>query len=210
MEALLDDRRPDRRERMDLIRGALDAWVHPLAPSFAPAMTALVGGGLWTVVAAGVLVQPVPPDWPGYLAEAVPFALIAAMCLLVAVAACLLRAGEAATRSVRLATVFVAVGYLAWIGLLGAALLGMAGGPPLAAAQSLAMLGTVATGLILVRAGDEPIGVLLLLAALAMLMPWTLAWLGFGTAWTAIGIALFLDRAARIGRPGAITGLERS
>jgi hypothetical protein len=29
MEALLEDRRPGRRERMDLIRGAFDAWLHP-------------------------------------------------------------------------------------------------------------------------------------------------------------------------------------
>ena len=33
-----------------------------------------VGGGLWTMVAARVVSQPVPPDWPGYLIEVVPVA----------------------------------------------------------------------------------------------------------------------------------------
>lgn len=199
MEALLEERRPDRREHLDLIRGALDAWLHPPTPSPAPMLGALIGGGLWTVVATAVLVQPAPPDWPGYLAEIVPLAAVAAVCLLVAATGCLLRAGEARSRAIALATVLVLAGHVAWIGMLGATILGAAGGPALAAAQALAMVGTIAVGLMLVRAGDEPIGFLLVAAPVAMLVPWTLPWLAFGAAWTAIGIVMWLDRAARPG-----------
>ncbi|MDO8483856.1 MAG: hypothetical protein Q7S35_02785 [Candidatus Limnocylindrales bacterium] len=199
MEALLEERRPDRRERLDLIRGALDAWLHPPTPSLAPVLAALIGGGLWTVVATAVLVQPAPPDWPGYLAEIVPLAVIAAVCLLVAATACSLRAGEAKGRSIGLATGLVIVGHLAWIAMLGATILGVVGGPALAAAQTLAMVGTITVGLILVRARDEPIGYLLIAAPVAMLVPWTVTWLAFGAAWTAIGIVMWLDRAARTG-----------
>ena len=166
---------------------------------------ALIGGGLWTVVATAVLVQPAPPDWPGYLAEIVPLALAAAACLFVAATACVLRAGEARSRAIGLATGLVLVGHVAWVGMLGATpMLGMVGGPVLAAAQALAMVGTIAVGLILIRARDEPIGFLLIAAPVAMLVPWTVTWLAFGAAWTAIGIVMWLDRAARI-ESGGIT-----
>jgi hypothetical protein len=202
MAALLEERRPDRRERLDLIRGALDAWVHPPVPSLAPMVAALIGGGLWTVVATAVLVQPAPPDWPGYLAEVIPLALAAAVCLLVAATACVLRAGEARGRATGLATGLVLVGYLAWIVMLGATHLGVVGGAALAAAQALAMVGTIAVGLILIRARDEPIGFLLIAAPVAMLVPWNVTWLAFGAAWTAIGIVMWLDRDARVASPG--------
>jgi hypothetical protein len=202
MAALLEERQPDRRERLDLIRGALDAWLHPPTPSLAPMLAALIGGGLWTVVAAAVLAQPAPPDWPGYLAEIVPIAVVAAVCLLVAATACVLRAGEARSRAIGFATGLVLVGHLTWIGMLGATHLGMVGGAPLAAAQALAMVGTIAVGLVLVRAHDEPIGFLLIAAPVAMLVPWTVTWPAFGAAWTAIGIVMWLDRAGRTGSVG--------
>ena len=50
MEALLTVA-PGSRERVDLMRGALDAWLHPAAPSRVPAIAALIGGGLWTIAA---------------------------------------------------------------------------------------------------------------------------------------------------------------
>lgn len=202
MEALLEERRPDPREWLDLIRGAADAWVHPPAPSLGPIIAALVGGGSWTIVATAVLVQPAPPDWPGYLAETLPLALVAAICLLVAATACVLRAGEASSRAIALATGLVVVGYLAWIGLLIATFLGMVGGPPLAAAQTVAMIGTIAVGLILLGRRDEPIGFLLIVAPVTMLVPWTMTWLAFGAAWTAIGIVMWLDREAVTGSAG--------
>jgi hypothetical protein len=89
-----------------------------------------------------------------------------------------------------------------WIGMLGATLLGAVDGPALAAAQALAMVGTIAVGLILVRARDEQIGFLLIAAPVAMLVPWAVSWLAFGSAWTAIGVVMWLDRDARTGSAG--------
>ena len=205
MKVLLEGRRLSRRDRLDLIRGALDAWLHPSTPSVVPMLAALVGGGLWTVLAAAVVAQPVPPDWPGYLAETVPLAAAAAACLLVAVTASVLRAGEASGRAAALATGLVVAGHIAWIGALGATHLGLVGASILAAAQTLAMVGTIAVGFVLVRTNVEPIGFLLVAGPVAMLVPWTVAWLAFGAAWTAIGIAMWLDRVGRTGPAGIAT-----
>lgn len=205
VDALLEARRPDRRERLDLLRGALDAWMHPATPSLVPILAALIGGGLWTVIATAIVVQPVPPDWPGYLAELVPLAAVAASCLVVAVTGCLMRAGEARSRATAIARALCVAGYLIWIGMLGATTLGVVGSPVLAAAQTLAMFGTIAVGLILLSAGDTPIGFLLVVAPVAMLVPTPATWLAYGAAWTAIGIAMWLDRAARTG-PAQMAG----
>ena len=74
--ALLEDRPPSRRDRVDLARGAVDAWLHPPTPSLVPAAAALVGGGLWTMLATIVVLQPVPADWPGYVLEIIPLAVV--------------------------------------------------------------------------------------------------------------------------------------
>jgi hypothetical protein len=199
MEALLEDRRPTVRERLDLLRGALDAWLHPPTPSRVPGIAALVGGGLWTIASAAILAQPVQPDWPGYLLELVPLMLLAATSLFVATAGCLLRTGEGTERQSRVAAWILLAGNLAWIAALAATLLGMVGGALLAAAQTAAMLGAIAVGLLLVRGRDQPIGFLVLTAPVALLVPSTVAWLAFGAAWTAIGVALWVDRETRIG-----------
>ena len=49
------------------------------------------------------------------------------------------------------------------------------------------MVGMVAIGAVLVRVGHDRLGLLVLVAAVAMLIPWAGAWLIFGAAWTAIG-----------------------
>ena len=111
MRALLEAAPPRRGHRRDLMRGALDAWLHPPEPSHVPAFAALLGGGLWTMIAARVVSQPVPPDWPGYLIEVVPVALVAAVFLLVAVVGIALRAADAHGRWTALAIV-AALGWL--------------------------------------------------------------------------------------------------
>jgi hypothetical protein len=201
MAALVEERPPTARERFDLARGALDAWLHPPTPSVVPIVAALVGGGLWTIVASAVLVQPVPLDWPGYLMEALPLATVAAGCLFVAALGCALRAGEARSRAAAFGIGLLLVGYVAWIAMLAGTVLGAVGGSLLGASQSIAMLGTLAIGLLLVRARDQPIGWLLLVSPIALLVPSTVMWLGFGMAWTAVGVAMWLDRQERTGSP---------
>ena len=201
MEALLEDRRPGPGERVDLVRGALDAWLHPAAPSRVPASAALVGGGLWTVTAAAVNTQPTPPDWPGYIAGVLGLALMAAVFLLVATLGCVLRAGSRGRRPATIAVAITMVGYLAWIAALAATATSGLDGPPLAAAQSLAMLGSALVGAVLVRAGDVSIGFLILVGSAAMLLPLTITWLALGASWNAVGWLLVVERSRRPG-PG--------
>jgi hypothetical protein len=198
MVAVLDAGPLRARDWLDLLRGALDAWLHPAAPSRVPAVAALVGGGIWTVAAAAVVLQPVPPDWPGYLAEVVPLALVASGCLLVATLGCALRVGDVGGRAIGVAAGLVIAGHLAWIAALAGTAVGVTDNPSLAAAQTLAMIGTAIVGTILVRTGDTAIGLLLLAAPVVMLIPWTVTWLAFGAAWTAIGILLGLEHQTRL------------
>ena len=193
MRALLEVAPTRRGDRRDLVRGALDAWLHPPEPSHLPALAALLGGGIWTIVAARVASQPVQPEWPGYLLEVVPLALLAAIFLFIAVVGIALRAADAHARSTALAIVATIVGYGAWI----VAMAGTVAGTPdpgvLWATQTVAMVATAGVGL-LVRTVDERLGSLVLLAAGAMLLPWSGAWLVFGTCWTAIGLVILVAR----------------
>jgi hypothetical protein len=195
MRAMLDDATFRRGDLVDLARGALDAWLHPATPSRIPAAAAIVGGGIWTIVAAGVVFQPVPLDWPGYLAETVLLAALAAVVLLVATLGCALRAGDDGGPAMNVAALITGVGYVGWLVALLATTSGVADAPTLAAAQTVAMFGTLFVGLLLVRAGDNAIGFLVLTAAVAMLVPWVVAWLVFGAVWTAIGIVLVAERS---------------
>jgi hypothetical protein len=205
MTALLDERPVRRRDRLDLARGALDAWLHPPIPSLVPIVAVLTGGGLWTIAAAAVSAQPVPPDWPGYLLEVVPAALAGTIFLCVAVMGCLLRATRLGGRTFGAVALLTGIGYVAWVGALAGTLGGAVDGPWLAAAQSLAMIATICVGLALVHDSHEPIGFLVLLTAVVMLIPWATTWLAFGPGWTALGIALFIDRSVRM-RRGGIAG----
>jgi hypothetical protein len=201
MRAVLETGPLRSRDWLDLVRGALDAWLHPATPSRVPAFSALLGGGLWTVAAAAVVSQPVPPDWPGYLADIVPLALVAVVLLLVATLGCLLRAGDDGGRAVALAAGLTVIGYLAWTAALAGAAVGQTDNVTLAAAQTLAMLATTLVGAVLLRAGDESVGLLILVGAVAMLVPWTPAWLVFGAGWTAVGILLEMERRQGLGAP---------
>jgi hypothetical protein len=195
MDALLEDRHPGPWERVDLIRGAVDAWLHPAAPSRVPARAALIGGGLWTVVAAAGITQPTPADWPGYTADVLVPAMVAAGFLLVATLGCALRAGGRGRRPGMAAMALTAVGSLAWIGTLAGTAMGVIDGPVLAASQTLAMLGAALVGVVLVRVGDSAIGILILVGSGAMLIPWTTTWLVLGAAWNAVGWLLLIGRS---------------
>lgn len=199
---LLEDRPPTRRDRVDLVRGAADAWLHPPIPSRIPAVAALVGGGLWTMLAAIVALQPVPADWPGYVLEIVPLAVISALALGIATVGCGLRQGDGGGRAAMVALAIASLGYVAWTVALVGTFAGHVGPVPLAIAQTLAMAGTGLVGLALVRAGDEPIGGLVAASALLLLIPSSLGWLAFGGAWTVIGVIELLGRRPRTGPAG--------
>lgn len=199
MRALLELAPVRPRDRLDLVRGAFDAWLHPPTPSHIPALAALSGGGLWTVLAAGILAQPVPPDWPGYLVEVIPLALVSVVCLLIALVGIALRAADPGGRSSGLAVGLAVIGYLGWILALWMATAAAIDGATLGAIQAVAMVATAAIGAVVVRAGDDVVGSLVLVAAVAMLIPIAPMWLVFGAIWTAVGIVLDRDRRRRIG-----------
>jgi len=194
MEALLEKRRPGPRERLDLLRGAVDAWLHPAAPSLVPAASALIGGGLWTVAAAAVLTQPTPADWPGYIADVLLVAFLAAAFMFIATLGIALRTGGRGRRPGTVALALTIVGYPAWIAALAATAAGSLDGPALAAAQTLAMLGSALIGAVLLRVGDPAVGFLVLVGSAAMLLPWTVAWLALGASWNAVGWVLLIER----------------
>ena len=194
MRALLEVAPRRRGDRRDLVRGALDAWLHPPEPSSVPAFAALLGGGIWTMIAARVASQPVQPEWPGYLIEVVPFAVVAAVFLLVAVVGIALRAADAHGRGTALSITAALFGYVAWIVAMAGTLGGSADPGILWATHMVAMIATVAIGL-LVRSSDERLGSLVIVAAGAMLLPWAGAWLIFGTCWTAIGLVILVARS---------------
>lgn len=197
VEVLIEATPRRRGDRADILRGALDAWLHPPVPSRIPAVAALVGGGLWTVVAAGVLTQPAPPDWPGYIVDVLGAALVSVAFLLVALVGIAIRGFDAVGRPMGLLVLVAGAGYLAWMFALVGSMFATVDGPTLAAAQTLAMVATTAIGVALLRIGDEWIGSLVLLAGVALLVPWAGAWLAFGAAWTAIGVGLVIERPQR-------------
>lgn len=202
MTSLLESRPLGWSDRVDLATGAVDAWLHPARPSRVPTIAALLGGGLWTVIATAVLLQPAPPDWPGYLAETLPIALLASLALLVATVGCALRLGDGGGWTAPVIVAVAVVGSLAWSVALALALSSGVSPALLAAAQSVAMAGMTLIGSRLVLAGDLAVGIPLVSGAVGMLVPWAAGWLVFGTAWTAIGIVLWLGHLTRPGRAG--------
>lgn len=190
MLALLDIAAVDWHGRADLVRGALDARMH--AASRLPGVAALIAGGLWTVAGAGVLAQPVPPDWPGHLLETLPLGVAAILAGTVALIGCWARASDRAGRYGAALAVIAVVAQLAWALALAAGFLGVADGATMAAGQAVGAVGCLAIGLLLLRAAEEPIGLILIAAPPVLLFGWPIAWLAFGLAWTGVGFILLL------------------
>jgi hypothetical protein len=188
MLAVLDLAAIDRRGRLDLVRGAIDAHLH--TPSRLPGVAALVSGGLWTFAGAGIVAQPAPSDWPGYLLESLPIAIVAVATGGFAIVACWARRSDRAGRIGNVAVWLAVAGHALWLVALVVALLGIAYGTPTAIAQDLGAIGCLAVGIVLLRSGDEWLGGLLGLAPAFMVFGWPVAWLGFGLAWTTVGVLL--------------------
>jgi hypothetical protein len=186
------------RDRLDLLRGAVDAHLHPNEPSPLPAVAALTAGGLATAHAIALAVQPVPPDWPGYLVDALPLAMLAVGLMPPALVGLWLRLGDADGPFGRLGIVLSLAGHGAWLAALAAAALQLEYGPLTAVASTVAMAGTAVLGLALVGARAATLGGLLAGAALAGIAPPAIGWPLFAAAWSAIGFRLLLDVRRRL------------
>lgn len=199
MLAVLDGRSGGGRLHVDLARGALDAHTHPLRQPVAPVLAALVAAIAWVVTGLASMTQPLMPDWPGYLLETLPVAVIGAVAGLRAVTLLGLRSGLDAPRSTTPAIAIAVIGHIAWIVALGIAALGGPYGAITGAAGAAAAIGTVVVGLARQRAGDHPTAEGLVLAGGAMLVPSPIAWVVAGAAW--IGLAVSGLRVVRPMRP---------
>jgi hypothetical protein len=192
---LLDERPPTWRDSIDLIRGALDAHLHPPETSRLPAVAAILAGAAWTVVALAVLSEPVAPDWPGFLAWTLVPGLIGAVAGLVASLGLALRLGDAPGRLGRVAVAAVLITYVAWAIWLLFAILGAGYGVPTAATGTAAAIATIVLGLALVRPDQHPYGEALVVIGGSLLLPPPLAWVIVAVAWTVVGLRMTTDRA---------------
>jgi hypothetical protein len=172
--ALLEARPPDRRARIDLARGALDAHLHPLTPPPFPVVSAVVAGVAWIVAGLASAAQPTAPDWPGFLLETLPIGLIGALAAFRVVMAVGRRSGLGSPRGSDVAFAIAIVG-----GPYGAVT---------GAGQSMAAVGTVAVGVVRWRADDHPMAEAVIVAGGALLIPTPVAWLIVGSGWIALAL----------------------
>ena len=199
MLAVLEGRRSTARVHVDLARGALDAHTHPLRSQAPPVLSALVTGVAWVVTGLASVTQPLVPDWPGYLLETLPVAVVGAAAALRTVTVLGRRSGLDAPTSTTPALVIAVLGHIAWIVALVMATVGGPYGAITGAASSAAAIGIVLVGLSRHRADDHPTAEGLVLAGGAMLVPSPIAWIVAGAAW--IGLAVSGLRVVRPLRP---------
>jgi hypothetical protein len=199
--ALLEVRPLGRRETIDLVRGAIDAHLHPPSPSIVPSLAALLAGAAWTVVTVAIVVEPAPPDWPGQLVWTLAPSVVGAVAGLVATIAVALRLGEADARRGRLATALLLIGHAAWAGALVAAIMGGPYGAVTGAAGTIAALSLVGTGLAAMRAGDHPSAEALVLVGVGLVLPPPVAWLVAAGTWTALGLWGLVVRSTTLSPP---------
>lgn len=193
LEALLEAGSLGLRDRIDLLRGALDAHLHPARPSPLPVVASLTGSALVTAHAIVLAAQPVAPDWPGYLEEALPLVIAAVVALVPAIVGLWLKLGDADGALGRLGLVVAVGGHLGWLAALLAAALRVEYGPLTAVAATVAMVGTAALGIALAGHAQITLGVLLSVAALAGVAPPALGWPLFAAAWTGVAATLVVQ-----------------
>jgi hypothetical protein len=186
--ALLEDASLGRQGRLDLVRGAVDAWLQASMWLAAPA--ALVCGGLWTIAGVIVIGQATPPDWPGYLVDILPLTVAAVLFGLIALVGCWTRQRDAVGRVGVVALTVALIGKSVWALSLGATMIGPTPGDAIVVGQALGLLGTLLVALTILGTVDLPAGAAIALASALMLFGWPVAWLGFGLAWTVAGSLL--------------------
>jgi hypothetical protein len=188
MAAVLEARPLGWRAWLDLLRGAIDAHVHPADQPRVPVLAALAAGVAWIVAGVAPLTVSLPPDWPGYLLETLPVGLIGAISSVLVVVAVGRRSGFAGPRGTGAAVVVAFVGHIVWIVALVIAVLGGPYGAITGAAQSIGAVGLVLVGLVRARAADHPVAEIVMVAGAAMLIPSPAAWPVAGAAWMALAI----------------------
>lgn len=189
MAVLLETRPLDLRWRVDLLRGAFDAHLRGDEPAAARGVAAaLVAGGAWTITGLASTAAAAPPDWPGYLVETLPIALIGAVAGLLASLGLARRGWLSNDRSLESAIVATIIGHLVWAVALVAAIVGGPYGAITAIAGSAAALSTIGLGLALYRTDARPAGGVLVSCGALLLVPSPAVWLVVGAAWTGIGV----------------------
>ena len=202
LEAVLETAGIGARSRIDLVRGAVDAHLHPDTPSPLPVVAALSASAFAVAHAIALGTEPVPTEWPGYLEAALPLIIASVLALIPAVIGLWLKLGDADGALGRFGVILAVVGYGAWLVALLAAATRVAYGPLTAAAATVAMVGTAALGVALVGRSRLLLGALLGAAALAGVAPPALGWPAFAAAWTAVAVVVVADFVAASDRRG--------
>jgi hypothetical protein len=196
LEAVLETEGLGLRTRLDLLRGALDAHLHPGRPSPLPVVAALSASAFAVAHAIALSTEPVPTDWPGYLEPALPLISASVLAMIPAVIGLWLKLGDGDGALGRIGVILATVGYGAWLAALVAAAIRLAYGPLTAAAATVAMAGTAALGVALAGRSRVLLGTLLAAAALAGIAPPALGWFAFAAAWTAVAVVVVADFVA--------------
>lgn len=197
--ALLAEAPPDWRDRVDLVRGALDAHLHPICAPLWPVAAAAIAGIAWTLAGALALGQPAPPDWPGYLDETLAVLAGATPLAALAVIGASTRLGDRNPLAARLGRSLVAVAGVAWTILLVLAAARLGGDASLAVAATALAFGVLLIGVPLLAVGDLAVGAILLAMALCLVVPATGAHAAFGVVLVALAWAMLVDpRPARV------------
>jgi hypothetical protein len=197
---LLADRPPGFRSRIDLVRGALDAWLHPqvvatatpdereetLMGSLTASGLAVVGGAVW--IAAGLVINAAPMNpSDGYKDATAGLIVLVAGAILTALAAILFASSSSgksrATQVTSVAMLVLALVIIAPWPLMVVGFFGYAGA-------------TVIFGLLLATTLKQPLAGALALAA--VILPATnvedaraLLTIPLGLAWIAVGALVF-------------------
>jgi hypothetical protein len=145
---------------------------------------------MWTIAGVAVVGQPAPPDWPGYLVDILPLAVVATVAGLIAVIGCWARRSDVGGRLAAVGAMLALAGHVGWALSLAALMAGTGSGLLVVVCQAIALSGCVLVGLVLVRTEEVPIGAAILVASALMFYGWPAAWLGFGLAWTVVGVLL--------------------
>jgi hypothetical protein len=193
LQDVLERERLGIRARLDLVRGAVDAHLHPLVPSRLPVLAAVTASALAVAHAIALAAQPVATDWPGYQEEALPLIIGSVAAGIPAIIGLWLRLGDGDGVLGRLGVVLALVGHAAWLTALVAAIVRIAYGPLTGAVAAVAMTGMALLGVALVGRGRLVLGVLVALVGLAGVAPPAWGWAALAAAWTGVAIILVLE-----------------